>query len=352
MNINIVKNVIKNISYNDLMKFKQKHNDDGSKNVMINNKGFIFIGKGGEGYIYKYDDIAIKFYKNNKSAKNELNIMNKFNVIIKEHISNNFLEIYDHITIYNHDIVFMECMDGNLEEWTTEYHEINEWKSMIIQILYGLLVMQYCTEIFHNDMKPKNILFKRIKKQNIRYIINEKIITFETEFIFKIADFGHSQCLTETIKEEDKQYIKISIKNNLDLYHLASFHNRLLVDAIHSSHTLNDLLNMGKTIDKFEDYVKNERDVIKQNMTSYDQRTRDKMLFRSLTYFLIEHNKFDYDNVPNFTKYILPIKDIRNILDSLNFVKEYDGIIKKIEEISIHFNELGNDYETFILKIN
>lgn len=342
----------KNINLEDLIKNinKMDHSTFNKINacnnvVMLGNFKLTFVGKGGDGNIYAIDKYALKFYKtNNNKFTNEGNpkemfLLKRSSEIVNNNITNTFLKIYGFLKIFNHSVIIMDLVDGDLESWTNVFHNEHEWLSMIFQLLYATFIMQTYLKVYHHDMKPKNLLFKKLTvPQNIKYVIKNSNETFEftmriTE-IFYIADFGQASSLLWNKNVFIPETIILSMENNLDLEHLSVFHNRQAVTLLKNVYTTKDLIEIGKNDIGFKSYYDHHYKKIMKNMKGYPEHVIQSMLFRSLGYYIIEKKLINIDDIPNLNNDIfLPTKKIRNVLESLQELRGKGTLLNKIQEI-------------------
>ena len=332
-----------------------------NKNHTIRNSLLIFLGKGGEGIVYRIAKtyFAMKIYKSKSRGINkEILVLQKLNGLMDRAITNNFLKMYGSYQVSGYFILLMGLLDGNLEEWVKIKHTDSEWYQMIFQVLYGLLVLQTHLKMYHSDMKPKNILFKNVNNQTYKYVINDKpVATITTNYLFIISDFGHSKSLlidntNDNIKGNTAingaiscagtgntnviaESIELCIENNLDLEHIAGFHKRLAVTIITNAYTLENLIEMGGDDEYFIGYMDRSNQEIEQSMGKYSPHIKKHMLFRALSYYLLEHDYFNIDDLPVLanSKIILPSKKIMEVLESLENVKGEGSLLNKIIEI-------------------
>jgi len=306
-----------------------------------------FVGKGGEGVVYKHNDYAIKFYKNIIPFNKELFVLRLINRLGNK-ITNNFLTLFGCTQIFRKDVLIVNLIDGNLETWVYNKHTDNEWLCMIFQMLYGVLTMQQCLKMYHSDMKPKNLLFKKINPSVIKYNIKngktEHIYNIQTNYTFIISDFGHSSSLMFPKKEYNEKNmsddkIKEFINKNKDLEQLAFFYKRLVVNMIKNTYDMNDLIKMGNNNDDFLSYMNSAKNEINSDMREYNDKVKSHMLFRSLAYYLLENNYVDIKKLKNSEgKIYLPSKKIINILNSLSDVTGTIGLLNKLLEIGDMIN--------------
>lgn len=345
---------IKNISRNDIEFFIKQNKDK-----TINNTKFSFLGKGGEGCVYRLGSLSIvmKIYKKKSHRNKEIYILKKLNLLMDKNICNNFLKTYTDLNMFGHPILFMDLINGNLENWVEIYHNHNEWICMIFQILFGLLILQNKLKMCHSDMKPKNILFKKIEKTTTKVSINNNhISTYESEYIFMISDFGHSQSLYLNDNNMQKHDIDLCIENNVDLKQLSAFHKRLAVSIITKHYTLDDILNIGKNNKQFLDYVEWIKADIEKDMKDYNPKVKHHMLVRDLSYYLLEKEYLDINNLPKLNtselNIVLPSQEIIKVLESLGNLKGTDSLLNKLTELGKIINVDSQADKNFNLILN
>jgi len=339
MNIGINKTVeiIKNISYKNLMKMLEK------KEPTIhlpNNIKLTYINYGREGVVYKLGQYALKFYREKNHATNELEIIKKYIIPMNGGLSDNFLKVYNLTNIFGHAVIIMELIEGNLQNWVLSKHSDNEWLIMLFHVLCGILFMQCSMRIFHSDVRPKNILFSIIPEPiTVKYVIKDKYTTINTTFstntFFKIADFGKATGLNLKHNRHPRQSIKLFIESNADLSHMRELYIRLAVDSLTYSHTLKDLIEIGKNDEYFKGYLKKKE----QQINSYmPDDMKEPTLFRAVAYYLIEKKYFDLNNFPDTGKVHMPSQKIRDILDLFEITKDSKSLVKLIGNIGNMIN--------------
>jgi len=90
-------------------------------------------------------------------------------------------------------LLFMEKLEGTLEDIIQEDLHIDELKSCLFQIAFSLAYLQKHYAFTHNDLHINNIMYSYTEKTFIYYKFNNiyfKVPTFGK--IFKIIDFGRS----------------------------------------------------------------------------------------------------------------------------------------------------------------
>ena len=365
--MNKITDIIDNLKYNEHEILIKKNPrvftiSDNNKQLKLE-----FLGKGGEGIVYKYDNYAIKFYKNIIVFNKDLFITRLTNRLANDKITNNFLTLYGYTQVFQKDVMIINLIDGNLENWILSKHTDDEWLNMIFQMLYAVLTMQQCLKMYHADMKPKNLLFKKINPSIFEYNIktNNKTYAYKTKtnYIFMISDFGHSSSLLFPKQEYNENNISNDeinklINKNKDLEHLASFHKRLIVTMINNTYSLDELVRIGNNNEDFNKYMANAKKEIEKDMHSYNDKVKSHMLFRSLAYYLLENDYIDIKSLQQKSKnkIHLPSKNIINILNSLSNLNGTTELLQKINEIGekleIGVNNKINCNEIFSLTIN
>lgn len=317
----------------------KKHPNEFTLKSTNQNIRLVFIGKGGEGVVYKFGNMAIKFfYKSNQKFNKDLFVMSKISEIngFSGLVSDNFLKMYWHSQIGHSidktdpkDVLVTNLADGTLESWVASKHPEYSWYSMLFQILYSILIIQTQFVMCHNDLKPKNILFVKTPDTMSTFNVSSDDeyveCTIMTKYLFILSDFGHATSPYFPDRKTDMQ----CIQNNLDLQHIALFHRRLMVTIISEKMTFSELLEIGKSDKKFEEYHQKEKKQIWTDLHQYNEKTKQKMLFRSLAYYLIENGFFKDHNFES-DKIYLPPKSIIPFLESLTETKGMNGIFDKL----------------------
>jgi len=150
-----------------------------------------FINKGIQGEVFKVFssdcgsvivkkriiDEKEKKWKNNKQwiteeFETEYKIMLLTNRMIDKFICPNFIEAYDFDA--NNLLLTMEYADGDSSFlFKDEYQEEDIYKSYLCQVLIALYAFTNYTQLYHRDVKPKNIFYKKINQDIVlHYKIN------------------------------------------------------------------------------------------------------------------------------------------------------------------------------------
>lgn len=251
---------------------------------------FIYLGKGGSGVVYKYNGNAIKIIPKNKFNDSEYILSKYFNGLLDNQESLNFLRVYNLLNFEKFKVIEMELADGDLYNWIKQKNSDHAWIEMILQIIITIRILQQKINFFHRDLKPKNILFKKLeKKVQFVYKLNNKDYTINTDTIFYLTDFTHSKSdITEITKSE---YINV----DSDLYELENLPKRLKVDKLinYKLDLIIEIGNKSKLSENFKSYFDKEINKINVNLKKYSQHIKEKIIKRTLIYYLIENKLFD-----------------------------------------------------------
>ncbi len=349
-----------------------RNNNDENNNLInleeckkkINNSENTFLGKGGQGSVYKLESstcgsVVLKTYHkktNEKEIYREVNILDRVKNIIDKDICPNFIYYYDFFkskdkennTIMN---IIMEYANGDLEKWIEESHNEEDWLSLIFQFIIGVHVIQKYLKGFHSDLKPKNIFYKKIKngKDNyFKYKVNNKSYYIKnTGYLFMLADYGHFQSSFFDDNELSDSNIQNAIRDNKDFEFMKYFVQRIQVSNLMEKYSLNHLLNNLSKNEDFKNYYEKEKKEINKNMGHLPKHIIDKFLIRNILYYCIENNLIDYEKekskglkeimipptnkIAEFLKSILSEKgDIEDILD-----KYYKNYQVKSEKLNV-----------------
>jgi hypothetical protein len=334
-----------------------KNLDECKKQIYGKNK---FIGKGGQGNVYKIESnkcggVILKTYHkktNQDEIYKEVNILDRSKKIIDNNICPHFIYYYDFFktsdNIFN---IFMEFADGDLEKWVKTEHSNEEWKNMIFQFIVGVHVIQKYLKGFHSDLKPKNIFFKNIKKNEneyFEYLINDKKYYLKNMgTLFILADYGHLQSTffdKNKISEED---ILSAIRENQDFDFMKDFANRIKVTNLMNKFNLESLKSKFRDHDRFNTYLKQEKDSIETIMKKYPAHVKEKFLFRSLLYYCLEEKLLNYDSEKKNNLQEEQIPPILNISEFIEAILNEKGDIEDILEK--YFKNYQNKDEKIII---
>lgn len=90
--------------------------------------------------------------------------------------------------------ILTDKFDGTLLDlFRSKQLSLKEWKSIIFQVMCGLHSIENKFQMIHGDLQWKNILYKKIKKENFAYIINDlEYIIYTEGYLISLSDFGSS----------------------------------------------------------------------------------------------------------------------------------------------------------------
>jgi hypothetical protein len=298
-----------------------------------------YLGKGGTGVVYKIkdnqdnQDYAIKIIPKKKYNDKEYKIGLYLNKILNID-SINFVRIYDKIETESFVVLKMDYIPGKFTDWIikkdSEKHSDKEWILCILQIIISLRILQQKINLFHRDMKPKNILFKTVEEPiefEYENPANNKKYKITTSTIFYITDFAHS-ISNLTKEEEDKQDKEVNPYENEDndLFEIKNIPQRLKVDKLMKEYNYKELYKIASKNPYFAEYFNEEKKKIEQKLKSYPAFIKEKHLARNITYFILENNLINVD-LSNIMS-----KDIEYLFETL-LDADLDDIIDNIYDL-------------------
>jgi hypothetical protein len=176
----------------------------------------------------------------------------------------------------------------------------------------GVYALQIKYNIYHSDMKPKNILFKRLKNfETFEYVIGDKKYSITTKCLFIISDFGHAVTISHSGKYK-KSDIENFIKSNADLYELASIYKRLAVDNIVTMYTIDKLVSLGNNDPHFMTYYTDTLKKTQRETSHLPIKIQQRLILRSIAYYMVEKDMIDITDID-----IIPSKKIITVLNGM-----------------------------------
>lgn len=301
-----------------LEKFAKHMSVSGEDRFNVNDTvvSYKYIAKGGEGYVYfvefsknkKKYSFAVK-YKINSDSSNEVYYIKLGSMLVLDKFVPNFLLYYTSKTVDDKLLIAVEKADGDLNNWLETYHTDKEWYSFLFQITAGVVALQQ-HNVQHRDLKPKNILYSKLedKQKYFSYTVNKTEFFIEhTGYLFYISDFGHS--------------VKVDKVDNSDMYHIKTLYNRIVVSYLEKKYKFVQLINMVPNTDtQFKKYMKTEKIRIKKELEKYPQNIVNKMIKRSIAYYIVEKNYYKIDLKDSKLK--LPSTNIKQLIDSMFSTEE------------------------------
>ena len=127
------------------------------------------------------------------SSDNSENSDNSDNSL-KTSSENSEMDIFINIPNFPTNIICLEKCESTLDDYIIK-QEINnqEWKAILLQVIFTLLTYQKVFKFTHNDLHTNNIMYVHTEKQFLYYHYNNsyfKVPTFGK--IWKIIDFGRA----------------------------------------------------------------------------------------------------------------------------------------------------------------
>ena len=164
-----------------------------------------YISSGGQADVFKVSSnkcgsIVLKRYKdfdekysNNEIFDKEVEILSKTNKLIENNICPNYIYLFDYKKQNTNSYYLMEYADGDSSFLFTQKNISNQiYDTFVFQVLAGIYFLEKNLNIINKDIKPENILFKKINKDTfLNYKINNIDYSIPTYgYLFMISDFG------------------------------------------------------------------------------------------------------------------------------------------------------------------
>lgn len=221
---------------------------------------------------------------------------------------------------YKKKYIIVEYCDGNLESlFIKNILNENIFKSILFQLLYGIYAMQ-TIGIIHNDLKYRNIFYKKTSQEYLYYKIGEDIYKIKTYgYLVLIADFGLSIHVKKNIKEIIKEYYYLPLSN----------HNSIIIKNI--------LYRNNIKIDNFiiTNYLKEFNNVKKEIYS----KKKDYKEFSKLYYNLLENKYIDYKKLQVRLDNLL-IKEKKYI----KWIENYNDFLDNIFVVNMYIPDILNKY--------
>lgn len=187
---------------------------------LIENHDISSIGKGGQADIFKVvsdkcGSVVLKLFREDVSKKLQVNekynleekmtaeyqIMTRIKILIDYKYCANFINIIDFNPKQKYIII--EYADGDCTDIIKNEFDYDILCSFMCQILIGLLCFQKIINMWHNDFRLENILYKKINEKIIlHYVINNQHFYIPTHgYLFMIADYG--MCIDKTFVDKN-----------------------------------------------------------------------------------------------------------------------------------------------------
>ena len=103
-----------------------------------------------------------------------------------------------------HFFVYEYIEHGDVSDFLMKHHEINQIKSLILQVTCVIIQLASLYKIYHGDINTGNILIDTINDSIIDYCIEGETFSIESYGIMpKIIDYGRSNFFKETIHNDE-----------------------------------------------------------------------------------------------------------------------------------------------------
>lgn len=315
---------------------KKCKNEIMDKNIIKKSK---FIGKGGQGVVYMYKSekcgrVAYKVSNNSRETEREIEILKLTNAMVYSGECINYIYCYDWFQLNNKIYAIYEYANGSLKDWCNLEHSEKEWESMLVQIYMGISNLNNKLKIYHNDMKPKNILYKKTTMNKIQYEYNGKIYEVNNNgYIFMIGDYGMSQRIGSELNNMSDVAIESAITEGLDRYIMSRLVERIKVDIIEVKYgeNLNKFIEDNKILENenYRKYYEIEKRKINAELINYSERVKNRMILRSLIYYGVENNILNVEDKRTPSKRITDI--LHNFMENNIESFESMNLIKRIK---------------------
>ena len=114
----------------------------------------------------------------------------------EEEFNNNSDEFVSNFKNMPVQYIFIEKLEGTLEDFLIEDINIELIRTCLYQITYALLYLQKYYKFTHNDLHINNIMYKKTDKTYLYYKFNNKYFRVPTHgYLFSIIDYG--RCIFE-----------------------------------------------------------------------------------------------------------------------------------------------------------
>ena len=278
------------------MDYTKINNKYGKINTNQFNLEYKLIGKGVQGSVYLIRDHK---NKNKFISKITRQTFGKYDSYREMHFSEmtnkvvqygGFLEYYDTQIINSTVYMSMEAADGDLIQWSKENRSVDDWKSMLYQLVIAVIRMQKLG-IIHNDLQAKNILFKNNSSELV-YKIKNKKYNFRTKHYYYISDFGISAHNNLEINLISKEQMK---RPNYDLKKFSQIPNKLRSINVTNRLTYDELVNKLKNLEdmEYKDKIKRLENKIKD--WQLPKEDKKEYIHLHLAYYYVKRGYFKDD---------------------------------------------------------
>ena len=175
--------------------------------------------------------------------------------------------------------VIMENFDMTLTDYDKKNIPIEEWKTILFEICFGMAVAQKHLNFIHNDLHSDNIMFKKINKEFKYYNYNNtyfKVPTYNKET--KIIDFARG-----IIKIGPTLYFSDVFKKGGDAYGQYKYLNKKLFYKHKYLNYSFDLARLSITLLKYLDFT---------NKNEIEKYLKELIILKNNKYINMEEDDF------------------------------------------------------------
>ena len=220
------------------------------------------------------------------------------------------------------NVIFMEKCKNTMDSlFTEEELELDEWLSILFQIIMILITYQKCFYFTHNDLHTNNIMYQNTELEYLYYTFDSKKYRVKTYGkIFKIIDFGRS-----IFKINDKVFCSDSFDKDGDAstqYNFPPFYDpkKKLLEPNKSfdlcrlacsifDFIFDDISDIHKELDEFQkiivDWCKDDKDNNILYKNTGEERYEDFKLYRMISKSVHNHEPSQQLKRPQFSQYLI-----------------------------------------------
>jgi len=268
-----INNIVKNLNIQGLQNLYWNKSRD---------KRFKYLSSGNQGTVYKLGNYVVKIVEQNDYSPNEVNAIK---LIIEHPEFYNFVRYYGIWKTKNYIVYVMNFINYDFRKWFEQKNSDRDWLIMLFQMLMILYQMHDVLKIYHNDLQMKNIMCSKYDtKQKLIYFINDTKYEIETNYIFRLIDFGSAS--------HENQ--KVSYVSDDDL--LKTFLKKLItIEILNTYKTKEDILKNIKLTEDFKAHIKYRQDKLDNRVKhrQMNQNTANDLMRKEIIYYAIDNNLID-----------------------------------------------------------
>jgi len=220
------------------------------------------------------------------------------------------------------NIIFMEKCKNTMDSLFIEEHiELDEWLSILFQIIMILITYQKCFLLTHNDLHTNNVMYQNTDLEYLYYTFENKKYRVKTYGkIFKIIDFGRS-----IFKINDKLFCSDSFDKDGDAstqYNFPPFYDpkKKLLEPNKSfdlcrlacsifDFIFDDVSEIHKELDEFQkvivDWCKDDKGHNVLYKSTGEERYEDFKLYRMISKSVHSHIPAQQLSRPQFSQFLI-----------------------------------------------